>query len=259
MPITSAARRASLESSRVQHPRAPVRYDRGLLDSAMWTPVTSCPASAARAAATAESTPPDMAASMRKVIVLRAYAAWPDTPNSFTRTIVAAMGIFRRPREASPATPPAISEFWEWWAQARPTIEASLAAGPGGGGPELRGLTERWARSAPSGPAAGGWSFHPARQRDPEMLTQDLMLGDHEFDLEYVRLGMRADTDRARVHVTVYHPDFLFVSEEQRLQVALNVLNWALGEDDVARWIGEVAIATEAPIDALPPSIDRKG
>lgn len=213
------------------------------------------------------------------------------------------LGIFRRPRDASAVTPPAISEFWEWWAQARPTIEASLAAGPdqpeaaapgeglsadaieelsrrihkihpgllweiggaedkapsltvtGGGNPELRGVTERWARSAPSGAAAGGWSFHPARQPDPEMLGQDLIIGDHEFDLEYVRLGMRADTDRARVHLTAYHPDFLFVAEEQQMQVAVNVLHWALGEDDVARWVGEVTIATEAPIDALPPSM----
>src|SRR4051812_6459486 len=60
--MASAARRASLESSIVQQPRAPVRYDFGLRDSARWTPVTSWPASAARAAATAESTPPDMAA-----------------------------------------------------------------------------------------------------------------------------------------------------------------------------------------------------
>ncbi|WP_246007010.1 DUF695 domain-containing protein [Actinomadura pelletieri] len=248
------------------------------------------------------------------------------------------MGIFRRPRDASAVTPPAISEFWEWWAQARPTIEASLAAGPdtpvadssgsaahldapeadhvadldlpdldaadldapepgppggglsaetmeelsrrvhkihpgllweiggaedrapfltvtGGGNPELRGITERWVRAAPSGAAAAGWVFHPARQPDPEMLNQDLILGDHEFDLEYVRLGMRADADRARVHLTAYHPDFLFVAEEQRIQVALNVLHWALGEDDVARWVGEVSIATEAPIDALPPSM----
>src|SRR4051795_11062935 len=60
--MTSAARRASLESSMVQQPRAPVRYDWGLRDNARWIPVTSCPASAARAAATAESTPPDMAA-----------------------------------------------------------------------------------------------------------------------------------------------------------------------------------------------------
>src|SRR5690242_833537 len=62
MPITSAARRASLASSSVQQPRAPERYDAGLRDSARWMPVTSWPASAARAAATAESTPPDMAA-----------------------------------------------------------------------------------------------------------------------------------------------------------------------------------------------------
>ncbi len=100
-----------------------------------------------------------------------------------------------------------------------------------------------------------GWRFHPARQADPEMLSQDLVLGDHEFDLEYVRLGMRADTDRARVHISAYHPDFLFVAEDQQLQVALNVLYWALGEDDVARWIGEVTIATEAPIDSLAPSV----
>ena len=60
--MTSAARRASLASSIVQQPRAPERYDAGLRDSARWMPVTSWPASAARAAATAESTPPDMAA-----------------------------------------------------------------------------------------------------------------------------------------------------------------------------------------------------
>src|SRR5690349_22060053 len=62
MPITSAARRASRASSSVQQPRAPVRYERGFADSARCTPVTSWPASTARAAATAESTPPDMAA-----------------------------------------------------------------------------------------------------------------------------------------------------------------------------------------------------
>ena len=50
----------------VQQPRAPVRNDCGFADSARWTPVTSWPASAARAAATAESTPPDMAASTRR-------------------------------------------------------------------------------------------------------------------------------------------------------------------------------------------------
>src|SRR5215469_2525568 len=69
MPMTSAARRASRASSSVQQPRAPVRYELGLLDSARCTPVTSCPAAAALAAATAESTPPDMAARTRMVVI----------------------------------------------------------------------------------------------------------------------------------------------------------------------------------------------
>src|SRR5690242_181351 len=80
MPMTSAARRASLASSIVQQPRAPERYDAGLRDSARWMPVTSWPASAARAAATAESTPPDMAAT-----TLIDRASRPCCPGSFDR------------------------------------------------------------------------------------------------------------------------------------------------------------------------------
>jgi hypothetical protein len=127
----------------------------------------------------------------------------------------------------------------------------------GGGDPELRGLTERWLRAAPDGAAAGRWRFHPARPADLEMLRHKLVLGDHEFDLDYVQLGMRADQVRARVHISAYHPDFLFVPREHQIQVARHVLDWSMGEDDVARWIGEITIATEAPVDALPPAMLR--
>src|SRR5205814_8638468 len=54
---------------------APDRYVCGLRDSARCTPVTSWPASTARAAATAESTPPDMAASTRMASSLPTIAA----------------------------------------------------------------------------------------------------------------------------------------------------------------------------------------
>ena len=197
------------------------------------------------------------------------------------------MGIFRRPRDSSSPLTPAIAEFWEWWEQARPSIEAMLTDGlspeiieetsrrihkihsglqweigqddgtavltvTGGGNAELRGLAERWRRAAPR---TAGWEYHAARQADPEMLGQKLSLGDHELDLEYVQLGMRADQTRARIHITAYHPDFLFLPEETRLLVASNILDWALGEDDVARWVGDVKTATEPPMDALPPSM----
>src|SRR4051794_15864183 len=62
MPSSSATRRASCASSTLQHPRAPLRSVWRSGDSARWTPVTSCPASTASAAATAESTPPLIAA-----------------------------------------------------------------------------------------------------------------------------------------------------------------------------------------------------
>src|SRR5690554_3707936 len=70
MPSLSAARRASLLSSIEQHPREPERNASRLRLSAMCTPTTSWPASTARAAATAESTPPDRAASTRMGIPL---------------------------------------------------------------------------------------------------------------------------------------------------------------------------------------------
>src|SRR5215203_695658 len=75
MPIKSAARRASCASSAEQQPRAPERNDCGFFDSAKCTPTTSWPASTARAAATAESTPPDIAA---KTFTATVYAPVPD-------------------------------------------------------------------------------------------------------------------------------------------------------------------------------------
>src|SRR6476469_3781828 len=62
MPSTSATRRASPASSMVQHPRALSRRVAAFWLRARWTPTTSCPASTIRAAATAESTPPLIAA-----------------------------------------------------------------------------------------------------------------------------------------------------------------------------------------------------
>lgn len=68
-----AALWASIESSMVQHPLEPVRKVPEFLERAKCTPTTSWPASTARAAATAESTPPDMAAKTFILISLLFY------------------------------------------------------------------------------------------------------------------------------------------------------------------------------------------
>lgn len=188
------------------------------------------------------------------------------------------MGIFRR----SPGTAShnaAITRFWEWWPQARARLEEGAVpaeisgeltervramhedlrweAGSrsltvtGGGAGELRGIAERWRLAAP----ADGWEYRAARPADPAMLAGKLQLDEHEFDLDYVRMELRADPRRARVDVAAYHPDFLFVSEETGLAVTAQVLERALGEDDVARWIGTVSAVSAEPMDALPPGV----
>src|SRR5436305_10893331 len=95
--MTSAARRASRASSSVQQPRAPVRYVCGLRASARCTPVTSYPASTARAAATAESTPPDMAANTRMVFRVTAGRAQPEPGFGEASTARSAPGRLRPP------------------------------------------------------------------------------------------------------------------------------------------------------------------
>jgi hypothetical protein len=188
------------------------------------------------------------------------------------------MGIFRRSADPAPHAA-AIARFWEWWPQARrrldvgvpadiademtehvhalhPELRWEIGAGPsltlsGGGAEELRGIAERWRLGAPD----DTWEYRAARSADPAMLSGKLQLDEHEFDLEYVRMGLRADAARARVDVTSYHPDFLFLPEETRLALTHRVLDWALGEDDVARWVGDVTTAADEPMDALPPSM----
>jgi hypothetical protein len=195
------------------------------------------------------------------------------------------MGIFRRPRD--PAPDATVRQFWTWWPSVRPRIEAGLAEempselldeiaervraihrdldweiGPGlsaahsftmtgTGRGELRGVTERWRRDAPDEP---DWEFHAARPARPRHLEQSISLDDHELDLSHVALGLRADMAKARVHVTAYHPDFLFLPDDARAVIANQILTWAVGEDDIARWIGEVIAAADKPVDALPPS-----
>ncbi|MDA0563071.1 DUF695 domain-containing protein [Streptomonospora sp. S1-112] len=123
-----------------------------------------------------------------------------------------------------------------------------LTAGPDD---QARVLTERWARAAPEEP---GWRFFPALPADPGRLARPLTWDDHEFDLAHSSVSMRVDQRRSKVEVGVYHPDFMFVSEDTRSGLADHVVMLALGEDDYVRWVGKVEPLVEKPLDPLPPS-----
>ncbi|MEU8359619.1 DUF695 domain-containing protein [Nonomuraea sp. NPDC048882] len=179
----------------------------------------------------------------------------------------------------------AIAGFWTWWQETRPNLDSLVAAGeaegleewlapavaaihpglvwevaPGraaahalvvtaAGDAELRSLAHRWAKAAP--PADLLWEFHPSRQANPQAMELTLDVGGFEFALDKLMLGLRVPRDQARVDVSAYHPIFGELDEDTRLEAVLLALDWLLGEDDVARWVGEITAATFQPIDAV--------
>ncbi|MER6506962.1 DUF695 domain-containing protein [Nonomuraea sp. NPDC001636] len=197
------------------------------------------------------------------------------------------MRLFGRKDEDEEADRPGdgVAAFWAWWQEARPRLDSLVAAGtadgieelvapavaaidpglvwevaPGrnaahalvvtaAGDAELRSLAHRWARAAP--PADLLWEFHPSRQANPQALELTLDVGGFEFALDKLVFGLRVPRDQPRVDVTAHHPIFGELDEETRLEATLLALDWLLGEDDVARWVGEITPATFQPIDAV--------
>ncbi|MDF5753410.1 DUF695 domain-containing protein [Spongiactinospora sp. TRM90649] len=179
----------------------------------------------------------------------------------------------------------AIGEFWDWWHAARPELDALLVAGdseklaeriapavtavhpglvweiaPGrhaeqalvvtaAGDPEVRPVAHRWARAAPKPDER--WEFHPSRQANPEAAGLSVDVGGYEFDFDKLTMGLHVPRGKPRVDVTAYHPIFTLLDEETRLEATLLALDWLLGEDDVARWVGEIRPAAFQPIDAV--------
>ncbi|MEW9532654.1 DUF695 domain-containing protein [Microbispora sp. NPDC049125] len=189
----------------------------------------------------------------------------------------------RKDRPAEQAE--AIAGFWTWWAEARPQIDAQVEVedagalaeiigpavdaldpglvwevAPGGtarhalvvtasGDPELRPFAHRWALAAP--PADELWEFHPSRQANPRAAELTVDVGGREFGLDRLVMGMRVPPGNPRVDVAAFHPIFPDIEDETRMEATLLALDWLLGEDEVARWIGDIVAAEFEPIDAI--------
>ncbi|GII92600.1 DUF695 domain-containing protein [Sinosporangium siamense] len=187
-------------------------------------------------------------------------------------------------KSASAEADQEIKRFWTWWEKARPELSALAADDdndkmgelltaavnaihPGlawevtsgllarhaltvtaAGDPELRSTAHRWARAAPED---ADWEFYPSRQ--PVLGASELTLdaGGVEVPLDQMTLGLRVPPGRPRLDVAAYHPVFDDLDEEARMEATLLALDSLLGEDEVARWIGEITPATFPPIDAV--------
>ncbi|GAA0377025.1 hypothetical protein GCM10009530_29520 [Microbispora corallina] len=190
-------------------------------------------------------------------------------------------------RKSEPVEPAeAIAGFWTWWAETRPLIDGHVEAedaealaetigpavtaldpslvweiAPGtlarhalvvsaSGDPELRSFAHRWALAAP--PADELWEFHPSRQANPRASELTVDVGGREFGLDRLVLGLRVPPGTPRVDVSAFHPIFPDIDDDTRMEATLLALDWLLGEDEVARWVGDIVAAEFEPIDAVP-------
>src|SRR5690606_13933309 len=129
-----------------------------------------------------------------------------------------------------------------------PSYALTLRSGPDD---EARIAAERWSRAAPEEP---DWAFRPSLPADHEALSRPLDWNGHELDLAHTSVELRADPRRGTLTAGVYHPDFMFLPEEDQAGVAEHVVLLALGEDDYVRAIGAVRALVEKPLDPLPPT-----
>ncbi|GAA0417766.1 hypothetical protein Acor_20340 [Acrocarpospora corrugata] len=178
-----------------------------------------------------------------------------------------------------------IAAFWSWWDEARPRVDALVDAGDAGelaelvgpavtaldasliwevapglaakhalvvsaaGNPELRAFAHRWALAGPA--ADERWEFHPSRQANPQALDLTIDVGGHQFSMDRFVLGLRVPPGTPRVNVSAYHPIFQDIDDETRMETTLLALDWLLGEDEVARWVGDIVAAEYEPIDSI--------
>lgn len=177
------------------------------------------------------------------------------------------------------------ADFWEWWRTASPRIAAAIEAGTVHGvveeigtqvqavdpglawelGPgrtakysltlspegrlDLRRLTERWVRSAPTtGPY---WEYYPARQPSENL---SLTIAGTNFDPLAWRYGIRLDEARQRVSVGAHHPAMQGLARNHQLQALFVSLDQLLGEDGVQKCLGDIDIAETAPPDPKTPN-----
>ena len=199
------------------------------------------------------------------------------------------MSLFRKRH----APDEAIADFWHWWPDTRPRVEAAVAAGDWGGlvaevgerveaidpglewefshghsgaehalvvcasgRPELRATAARWLASAP--PPDGTWEYHAYRQPDPAALAAKMRIADTDLALADLRYGISVDRDRPEIDVVCHHPAFATLPEGACVQVTFLSLDWTLGERDVELWIGAVDWQPVAPPDAQSPEALRE-
>lgn len=173
----------------------------------------------------------------------------------------------------------AIAEFWEWWATIRDTVEREIAEGGisddtidgieervwrihpdlnwqitggieaphslnlvSGGTRLLRLVAELWRRMGPGDDDR--WEHHPSRL--PFGLAP-FEIGGFEVDPSLARFTAAEDPLYERLDLTIAHPAFINLDDEEAAEAAMHILDATLGEDAVERWLGILETTTDLP------------
>lgn len=195
------------------------------------------------------------------------------------------MKWFKRKAE-EPTFKSKVETFWSWWGRESDRLYAALEASGGreiqaeisqavhrlypglawvfGPGENRVGhsltmspegdrnalfLTSYWRTRAP---VLDGWSFYSTRQAQYDLSSLALQIGGVEVTADSIRIRPEVDLEGEKVHVVASGECFAALGEERSGQALFLLLDEALGEDGVERFLGRIEIGRESSVESIP-------
>ena len=135
------------------------------------------------------------------------------------------------------------------WETAPGRDSAHLLTVTAAGIPELRPIARRWRMAAPPGDEI--WTYSDVRLPIAGDLTvQRLEVDGRSYDVSLATVDARVRG--VSLDVTVHHPEYPAVSEQERQMVTYLMLDQVLGEEAVETWLGTIESSELPALDPVP-------
>ena len=110
-------------------------------------------------------------------------------------------------------------------------------------------LTRFWLDKAKEIP---NWEFYCARQPSSDPSGHAITIGERSFEIKEMWLKPEIDNETRMVNISVWHPHFGEMGENDRFQILFLWLDEVLGETGTEQWVGQVDFSTEEFEEAIP-------
>ena len=115
------------------------------------------------------------------------------------------------------------------------------------GDPQARLVTELWRHRGPRPDET--WEYFAARQGGQGAKIE---IDQVQLDRDDLMVSLEVDTGRERIDATYFHPGFAKLSEKLQTTALYLLLDGALGEDAVERWLGRIRATSQKLENAVP-------